>query len=343
MVYSNNQMFMNDINGETLFDIKSKIDYTKKTNKDRRECIDGILKEGNFFEVYTEECYKFELNQSDALSEDVDVFKTLESMANYLLNSDEEKEKDRLNKPTYVFHKNRDKFQKKMNREKQNVSLMGGKVNVTDVHEVIHVQKKQVGNCRVQKDVKIKPSDLKEDSFCGEVLRDYNKLLEYVDDRLAEKKSEKWRTYSNIKSSVQQDMIDAKTMIKGIWSFDGIDNSPSGFDYDVFDFTDENTIRYLIKESFDREDSPEMFNVMIDFTRLVHKSNLSIKERAVLYLYRKGLYMHDIELALGLPEKSVTQTIIPNIVKKIAKVGDKYDYVGNNVEKIDKIKEYFNQ
>lgn len=342
MAYSNNQMFVNNINGETLYDIKSKIDYKKTSYEDRRECIDNILKKDNFFEVYTEECYKFELNQSDALSEDVDVFKTLESMANYLLNSDEEKEKDRANKPVYIFHKSRDKFQKKMNREKQNVSLMGGKVNVTDIHEIIHVQKKQVGNCRVSKDVKIKPSDLKEDSFCGNVLREYNALLEYVDERLAEKKSEKWRTYSNIKSSVQQDMIDAKTMIKGIWSFDGIDNSPKGFDYDIFDFTDRDTILYMITEVFDREESPEMFDVFLDFVNVVNKADLTIKEKAVMYLYRKGFYMHSIENILELPEKSVTQTHIPNIVKKIAKVGCKYDYVGDNKSKMDKIREGFN-
>lgn len=339
MAYSHNQMFMNEINGETLFDIKKKIDYTKTDHDSRLECVESILSDGNFFEVYVEDCYKVELNQSDALSEDVDVFKTLESMATYLLSSDEEKEYERTHKPLYVFHRSNDKFQKKLNREKSSVTMNGQKVNITDYQEIFHVEDKKKSNYRKDKSVKINENDLKEDSFCGKVLREYQALLDYVDERLAEKKKEKWRTYSNIKGSVKQDMIDAKVMIKGIWSFDGIDSNIDGFDYDIFDFTDYNTVLYMLEQKKNFNENQNMFDIIIDFNTLVDSCDLTIEEFCVRRLMSDAVPISEIAETMDVDHRRIRQTVIPNIVKKIVSKGNKYDAFDKfNYYKIENMK-----
>ena len=80
------------MNIEELALVRGQIDYKKTSLNDRKEIVDRIVEEkGSEMADYFNNSFKT-LTSKDKLSHEDNVSRTLENLANYLLNSDEIKE-----------------------------------------------------------------------------------------------------------------------------------------------------------------------------------------------------------------------------------------------------------
>lgn len=320
-----NQYFSNSGNGKAAFAISKSLDYKKKKLDERREVVDEILDNTDFFVNYFSDNYNPCVSQREGLSEDIAACKTLESMANYLLNSEEVVVQDRAEKE-FTYHKSRDKFNNKLKREKVIISTNDGSVNVAEDDEIMNHLARHSKNFKLRKKVQITKKDLEEDSFLGQVLRDYNSLYLKASGKLKEHPDKNWRLYSNAKYTVMQDMIDSKIALRGIWG-------PSTFlpgskikrNYDLFDFTDYKTVRYLLEQKADLEQDSEMWHILTDFNNLVNSCEFTEEENIVLSCLRLGWTIVEIADYTKINYARIKQTVIRNIVKKIIKKGNRYD------------------
>lgn len=325
--FINNQYFSNSSTHSSAFSIGKSLDYTKKKLDERMDLVENIVENTSFFEDYFSDNFKVSLSQKDPLSEDIAVCKTLETMANYLLNSEEVVAQDRAEKE-FTYHKSRDKFNNKIKREKAWTVKDGQMMNLVEDENFVEqsIAEKNSRNQKLKKNVTITKKDLEEDSELGQILREYNKLYEFCSAKLKEAPDKNWRLYSNAKYSVMQDMIYSKIALKGIWGPEYfLPSSRKVRNYDIFDFTDYKTVRYLLEQKPDLENDPEMWHILLDFNRLVEKCDFTDEEKAVLILLQDGWTI--VEMANYLPIKyaRIKQTVIRNIVLKVVRQGDKYD------------------
>lgn len=339
--YSENQFFQGNIDNKNIRDF-FKLDSNKKSTQDRIDAVDEILDSSEYFMDFFSDYFKVNVNSGDALSEDLNVCQTLERMANYILSSEEELEHNKKEKPVYVFHKRRDKFEDKMNREKQNSKSENGSIeNITENENIVHAVLASSKNSRLPKVQTITKKDLEAQTKTGKILRDYQVFLDLVDEKLKNKPDKKWRYYSNAKGQIKDDMINVKNMLDGVWGFN-IDSKDSTVpDMDIFDFTDFNTIRYLL--SMKKPSLIENYDDWIlwhDFNKTVEKANFTITEKAVLALLQLEYSMVDIARELDIDYNRLRRSTIENMIKKVSKVGDKYDAEDPLIEeKIKKRKE----
>lgn len=304
-----------------------KLDYDIKKLDDRREYLNNLLESSEFFNLYFDNYFKANITGGDALSEDVNICKILERMANYLLNSDDVKEEDKKNKPVYVFHKNNERFEQKLNREKISVTNDNEEVvNLVDNENVVHSLEVPHKNSRKPKVQQITKKDLMEDSLCGSILREYQQFLDYVNEKLHEEPDKNWRYYSNAKAQIKDDMINVKDMLNGVWGYNIQIKESHLPDLDIFDFTNEETVRYMIslaKPNF--YFNFEMWVIWQDFQDIVKKAKLTKQEQEVYSMIQDGYKLIDISYDLGIEYQRLKRTTIMNIVRKIIKVGCRYD------------------
>lgn len=338
--YSVNQFFQGDLEGQQLRDYY-KLDNSKTLLEDRKKVLEELLGEkGNYFTEYIESHYKAALNASDPTSENINVFKTLETMANYLLNCEESKAIDQLEKPEYVFHTNNDYFGMKRNRELFNMNSDDGNTNMVDNSNIVHALIKKQGNSRVPKTQKITQSDLERKDFCGVVLRGYQSFLDHIDNKIKETKDNPdhlWRKYLNAKGSVKKDMLDVKDMLLGVWGYNTQIKEGHIPDYDIFDFTDVETVRYLLQLSEPQFGSDfDMWLTWKEFEMTVKKANLTTQEQLVVYCLKNSWQLREISEEFDIDYDRLRRTIMNTIIKKIIKLGNKYDafdiHIANKIQ-----------
>lgn len=338
--YSENQIFQGNIDNKNIRDF-FKLDMKKRSTDDRIEEVNEMLDKSDYFTDFFSDYFKVSVSPRDALSEDVNVCQTLEKMANYILSSEDEIDHRRKEKPEYVFHTRRDKFEGKLKREMINLKSDDGSVgNIVDNENVVHVMAAKEINSRVPKTQKITAKDLAEDSECGRILREYQTFLDHVDNKLKEKPEKLWRYYSNAKGQVKDDMINVKNMLKGVWGIDQISESAKP-DLDIFDFTDFDTVKFLLSlKKPSLSFNYDMWVLWNDFNNTVRKANFTAQENAVHILLQLEYSMTDIAIELDIEYHRLRRTIIDNMVKKVIKVGNKYDAEDPKIaEKLKKRKE----
>lgn len=332
MVLSNQQNFLSDLDGTNVNELNRKIDYDKSSLEDRREVINDILHDTNFYEEYFEDQYTANINKETELTENNNVCQSLESMANYLLNSQEVKDEDKKNKPVYVFYKNSKRFKNRVNKQQ---SLAFGQ-SESDEENVIHFLKREQGNYKKQKIQSIKAEDFKRDGKVGEVLRSYNGYLQAL------KKDEHMGNYkkSSINGSVKQDMIYSKDALLGVFGYKPKYLSESTeIDFDVFDFTN---IIHLKGTTLETEKGHRMFAegllffepyfeadddfsvILTDLQKTIEQAGLTEDEWFVLDSVRKGMTHEEVSAHMDYPRRKVTR-IVDRIAKKVIRVGNKYD------------------
>lgn len=340
MAFLDGIYFNGELDGKTSRDF-NKLDYNLTKLKDRIEHVNNKLECSNFFINYFENHFKVNLNSVDPLSANFNICNILENMGTYILNSDEVKEEDEKNKPVYVFHKSSDKFEKKLKRENISINNSYGEINITDEENIVHSLMKKDKNSRLPKRQRITKSDLDEDTECGRVLREYQDFLDYVNEKLQQKPDKNWRYYSNAKFSIKDDMIMVKDMMKGVWGYNSSPMESSKPDLDIFDFTDIDTIKYMLtmeepSMSFDYD----MWIVWLDFQELLKKVDFTTQEEAVVACLREQWKLTEIADEMKIDYQRLRRTILENIAKKISKLGCKYDAEDPKIdEKIKKKKE----
>ena len=325
MAYNPYNVFKGELDGHSPRDFQ-KLDYSLQNYEERKKYIEDLLNSSDFFVEYFDDKFKVNINSGDALSDEINIVKIIENMANYLLNSEDVKEEDRKNKPVYVFHKSNERFDKKINRESISIRGDEGLFNIVDDENIIHSLDVNRQNSRLPKTQKITRADLKEDSKCGEILRDYQVFLDLINRKLKEKPDKRWRYYSNAKAQVQDDMINVKNSLKGIWGFNIQIKESTDYDLDVLDFTDMDTVEYMMRlpqPSF--EFNFEERIIWNDFNDVVKKAGLTVEEEIILQCLQQQWKIVDIAEESKIDYDRIRRTVIPNIAKKIIKVGCKYD------------------
>lgn len=338
--YAENSFFQGNLGNKNLKDFM-KMDISKTSLEERKQYLNELIGDQAFFDEYFEKHFKVSINSNEALSTEVNVCKVLENMANYLLNSDESKQMDSDEKNVYVFHKGNERFKKRMNRESFSTTVNGAKMNIVDNPNVVHVLQKKEKNFRLPKKQKITKEDLLRDDKCGEVLRDYQKLLDTINKKIVEKRDKMYFKYSINKNTVQQDMIDAKNMLLGVWGYDTFISESHIPDTEIFDFTDFDTVKYLLQmEKPDFSINFEMWLVWTEFIETIKKANLVEQEAEIVVMLQNQWNIQEIANETGIKYHTLYRTTIPRICKKIMKVGNKYDACDYKVKlKIEKRKE----
>lgn len=322
-LYSNNSFFTGDLDGKNLSTM-DKLDRTVKSLEERKTNVLDQLNNSNYFLDYIENFYKVNLNSGDATSENVNVFKKLESFASYILACQESIDMDKAEQKTYVFHNQN--MQKYLDREKVDVANNESNDNIVDAENIVHALLARPKNSRRQKIQEVKNKDLERDDLTGEILREYKMLLDTINERLSEPQNSKWPLYTKHKFLVKQDMIDVKNMLDGVWGYNIQAKETHVPDLDVFDFTDMETVKYMMQYGKpDLNFNEDMWCVWQDFIKVVKQANLTPQELDIFSKLQNGWQLTEIAEELNIVYERLRQTIVKNIAKKITKVGCKYD------------------
>lgn len=350
------QKFLSSINGETVEDLNKKIDYSKVKLEDRKENINQILENTDFYEEYFDNYYKASINSNESLSSEVNVCSSLERMANYLLNSDEVKEQEKLDnkKNDYTYHTNKKYFQKKIDREASLGQIMELE-NEEYENNVIHHLKKPEKNYKLKKrqtpDLKgIRVSKVNSEEnviWVKGIINQYQSFIDHITEKLISKECSANRYWlTKTKGNLTDDIVMTKNCLLGFW---GEKRNPTNEtrkpNLDVFDFTNiehvlgtdltyidkkgketkikVNGLMYFKPKELDPED--DFTFVLYDFNETVKQANLTEREKQVLDHLRNGLRIVDIEREMSISRSTVRHDITI-MSKKIIKVGNKYDY-----------------
>lgn len=344
--YSDKMFFNEKIDGKTIGDFK-KLDKSKKTLGERKEILEKKLNSSNFFVEYFDSVYNPNIKSSDALSDSDIVCQTLENMGTYLINCEESKELARLEKEDEgnykIFTRRLDEY---TNRE--NVSIHdfnGDQKNIVESERIDFAIPTNTSNKVRPKEQKITSKDLNEQSELGSILRDYNTFLNVINNKMKKKIDSQWFLLSKNKSSVMKDMIDAKNMLNGVWGYNinpNISRPKSLGEHDYFDFTDRDTIKYLLQiETPDILEDLDMWIVWYEFHKTVSKADLTNEETSVYELLKLGYNFKDIANITDIDYNRVRLNVFNNICKKIERVENRYD--ANDSKIANKIKERKNK
>lgn len=355
MAFTSQPNFMSVLDGTDVNELNKRIDYTKTHLEERKEVVEEILNSTNFYEEYFDSYFKASINSGDPLSKDVNVCKSLERMANYLLNSKEVKQAEDAEKVKYVFHTDRRYFQKKVNREHSIGQMMD--VDNDDYEEnVIHFLKTSEPNYRKSKsqttDLRnIKVSKVNSEEHVEKVkgiVKEYQSFVDYITEKLVNKdRSVNRYLLTKTKGELNDDIVLTKDFLLGIWGYNLKSLSESNQpDMNRFDFTNIEHVKGKDVIFVDRkgketkvkvkglmyfkpylDPSDELSFTLYDFEETVKKAGLTERERSVLDLLREGCKNIEIERALDISQKTVRYDI-DTIAKKIIKVGNKYDLEG---------------
>ncbi|UDY80675.1 hypothetical protein [Geobacillus phage GR1] len=349
MAFSTQQNFVGVLDGTNVNELNRKIDYKKTKLEDRKKVINDILDNTKFYEEYFSNYFNPNINSGDYLSNNINVCRSLERMANYLLNSDEIKEEEDKEKVQYVFHTDPKYFQKKMDRE-MSIESMTKMKDGNHSELVIHFLKRDEKNFKKSKTQKITVEDLNRKDELGRILRDYKKLEDFTTSELKKKESNYNRyLLTKVKGQLSEDMIYTKDSFLGVFGYDLKAFSESTkYNFDVFDFTNKNHllgtyveverknkktgkiekkkeyVKGLLYFKPDFDPNNELSFVLKDLQETIDKANLTETEKFVLEQVRNGVPKIDIAKSLDTHHVKIVRTM-EIIANKVAKVGNKYD------------------
>lgn len=308
---------------ENLALIRESIDYKQTKLNDRKKVVNDILSktEGQLADYFDGQ-YRASLGSKDKLSHEDNVCRTLESLANYLLNSDEVKEEK--SETQYVFHTDEQYFQKKIQRENSIESMSSDSNEDTVIHFLVRSKK----NYKKSKAQVVTKSDLKREGFVGDVLRSYNEELERISMKLKrENLDSSGNRYLLTRASgqIKTDMVIVKDQLLGTFGYNSNPSETTEYNLDLVDFTNAKHIEALMRTFCDFEPNTDLAYVVMTFEDLANRTLLTPRERIVLSLIREG--MKNVEIA---EEFEITPqrigVIVSTIAKKIAREAMKYDF-----------------
>lgn len=350
------QNFTGVLDGTDVNELNKKIDYSKTHLKERKEVVEDILNNTDFYGEYFDNYFKTSITSRDALSSDVNVCKSLERMANYLLNSKEIKQEEDAEKVKYVFHTDENYFRKKVEREHSLSQVMSAE-NEEYEENIIHFLKTSETNHKVKKrqtpdlkNIRVSKVNSEEDvEEVTQIVNEYQSFIDYITEMLVTKdRSINRYLLTKTKGELTDDIILTKDSLLGIWGYKLKNTAESTLpNMDVFDFTNMDHVKgtdlvfinnkgketkvkikglmYFKPKTLMAED--DFSFVLCDFEKTVEKANLTKREQSVLELLREGHRNVDIERILNISQKTVRYDI-ETIAKKIIRVGNKYDLEG---------------
>lgn len=292
----------------------NELDYQKEKIEERLQYVNKKYSYmSKYHEEYTSEYFKVNINNSDNLSSDINIFKAIERDGNYLLNSI-----DIPRESQYKYNLlTQEEFDKKLKDEK--------KIDLS-AEDIMDMLKPNFRNEFINMDLKITNKDIKEDSEMGEILRDYNVIKDHLKDEMQKIKLKK-SSYLNISKikmilgTINCDMLDVKKSCKGITrpstKLGDIGSAP---DFDSIDYSNPAHVKAIIANIRfgDIEPDSMLSHIAYDIERAIK----------VLYKHKK---LDDLDLEIvdclnsGYSERKTAEelnkgkTTIQQRVKKICR------------------------
>lgn len=294
------------------------LDYNKTRLDDRLDILDEVLTNANY-EDHFDNNFKVNLNSSDALSDQDSVCQELEKMANYLLNSDEEKMLKKDEDFEYKFYNDEDTFQAAINKEPK----LDGMGQSEDKDNVIHFLKNENRNFKKTKAQVINMKDMNRQDELGNILRAYNDLLQKISKDLKKQDYTKVSRYilTRNSGSIKQDMLQTKDMLLGTFGYRTNASESTVIDWDQASFTNAEVVEAMLY--FDRfyKGNEEIEYLVEDFYKMISYIDFNPLQVKIISLVREELSVVDIAKALGITRK----TYYYNKKKIIEKIIDEAD------------------
>lgn len=330
-MFENRHIFNGKINGQTVNDFS--LDYTCTDLDSRLDYLLNILdavKDNsgrNFFEVYFDDYYKVIASSEDKLSEEIKVCKRLEFMADYLLRSTEVRASRKNEDTKYHFFVNKEEFIKRTKYEMSSDSIGSS----SETRELAFLLPKSRPAVKKEKIQVITKADLERADNVGQILREYQKFLELVNQSVNDGHIAK-RRGSDIKGKVNEDMLRVKDQLLGVFGYilrNPITDSTCP-DWDVFDYTDIEQIKLALAINRDLDPNDDLSHIIMDLDMaindLIKSKKLTERQIHILNLYREGNSFAEIGVITNTTTVNCFKTI-KTIAKKIAgyykeKIGD---------------------
>lgn len=357
MAFSSQPNFIGVLDGTDVNELNKKIDYSKIHLEERKNVVNNILDNTSFYDEYFQDHFKAAINSYDHLSSEVNVCKSLERMANYLLNSKEIKQEEDAEKTHYVFHTDEKYFRKKVARE-QSIEQMANTENGDHENAVIHFLKRDDGNFKKEKiqtistkDIRVDKKNSQEDvDYVISVINDYKDFYDRITDKLINKDTDINRyLLTKVKGQLTDDIIYSKDHLLGVFGYDlrNAQKETACPSLDIFDFTNWNHV-YGRKVTFHgisprgkkiehtvvakglmffkpSNDMSDDFNLtLVDLANTIEKANLTEEEKQILELSQNGLTLEEIAEIFNTYHLKISRAL-RIIANKIIKVGNKYD------------------
>lgn len=292
--------FVGKLDGETVRTLQKKLDFTVNSLDERIQNVNGILDGTGFFTEYLLDYYSGVATTTSALSENRNVFKFIESMSSYILNSKEVKQEEDEEKLKYVFYRDTRYLTKKINKELNlqafEEAVKGnsdGACNYNSGEDIIHFLVRDEKNVKKSKQVLINNKDISGDTEMNKVLQDYQRSLDSITTDLKEgnRKGERYILTRN-KASIVEDMVSIKKSYLGIF---GNTNSIGGesTDYNLMgliDLGNQDHVKKLLRQPFsdDCSLSNDIGVILYDLNSYVKRIKLNKIELDILEKYKNG-------------------------------------------------------
>lgn len=316
--------------------MKKVVNYKQKANQvwsmptgvsglsDRLDIIDDILEGDDYFVNYMSDNFSAVINSTDNLSDTNPTFKLLERMADYIIMSDEGKERNKEDKENRAI--TTEYLNKKINREHISGFFDSNDENDTQLKQEA-VAYRPYKNTFNLSQTKISEEDLKRNDSLGQVLRDYQKLYDNIDEKEAYTK----RYRDRIKHEVISDMMNAKRSFLKTPTKRNVNYGKSIFHnnndkYSFFDFTDPSTIKVMLSIDANPVTQYNLYLAKLDFEQLLKKIHFTEEEQQLIDYLRIGYTPASIQKDFGIPSQHTRRVVRKNIINKISGLGEKYDF-----------------
>lgn len=348
MLQNNN--FKGELDGKTIKDFLDKLNYNLNQD-DRVKLVNELIntqKVGTlelpdqYFEQFFEQKevknglnashMKVNVNKTDGLSENNEVCKALEKIANYILFSPDG---ERITKKTKYNFYTEETLDMKLNKEPSYEGFVNR--NNGDEEEVIDflVRKgKNYKNCIKQK---IYTEDLKDEEL--ECVAQYEESINNLRQQSQSAKNNEdmrlKRLCDNQIGSMKVDQLMCKDMLKGTIYFKQALADSTEIDYDKFDYSNKEHVMALLKVTSSQDFNNDIYCMICDLENTIKKCDFSKAEQEVMRCWReKDSTQEGIAKTLGVTQQSINKTLSRICSKISSKYMEDYeDWYYLNVEK----------
>lgn len=311
--YSERATFKGVINGKGVNDLKN-MDFTIENSEDRIKIVEEVLANcDQLIHEYIDKYYK--VATTNELSDDIDLFKAIEMLATYILNS---KDLPTESKQEYKIYTNEQLF------------IKASKENEGDYENAMLFLKNNKRNDYVAKTIHIEQKDF-EDERLKEYLRSYKNMLDYIRNQLSlARKGEKIeirniKLAKKISRELNDDMILVKEKILRPIKLPLNGDFTTKIDWDRFNYANKEHIRamlYINRSNIAPEDDLSLIKYDMDcaINNLYKNKKLDKTDIKIIRLIRKdkSYTYEDIGYELKISKQAVYGRI-NRISKKIAK------------------------
>ncbi|MCU1805166.1 hypothetical protein NVV31_07070 [Cytobacillus firmus] len=185
--------------------------------------------------------------------------------------------------------------------------------------EVIHFLERKNNNHKLKKSrTKITKIDIKREDELGDILSQYQLLLDCITGELNKGKESKFNRFflTYAKGRILDDMTYTKESYLGMLSYAVNAIESTEYDFSKIDLKNPKHIKSLLQIKVDFDPSNDLYLILLDLDTLINKC-LDTEEKQMILMLRNGRQIKEIAEYHGLTQKQ-GQRKIEKICKKIA-------------------------